>query len=124
MSDALPWLPLYHETFLADTALFSAAEAGAYTFLMLHFWRDGELPADDEGLREIARLSPREWKASRAKLAKRFSPDWRHERLDREREKSADAYRRKVEGGRRGGLARVANLRVVGDSRPLADDEF
>jgi uncharacterized protein YdaU (DUF1376 family) len=124
MSDALPWLPLYHEAFLADTALFSAAETGAYISLMLHFWRDGELPTDDEGLREIGRLSPREWKASRAKLAKRFSPDWRHERLDREREKSADAYRRKVEGGRRGGLARAAHLKVVGDDRPLADDEF
>ena len=124
MSDALPWLPIYHETFLADTALFSAAETGAYIFMLLHYWRDGELPADDKGLREIARLSPREWKASRAKLAKRFSPDWRHDRLDRERVKSAEAYQRKVEGGRRGGLARVAKLRVVGDSRPLAEDEF
>jgi uncharacterized protein YdaU (DUF1376 family) len=124
MSNPLPWLPIYHETFLADTALFSAAETGAYINLQIHYWRDGELPGDDEGLREIARLSPREWRVSRAKLAKKFSEGWRHERLDRERDKSAEAYRRKVEGGRRGGLARVENLRAREDSHALADNEF
>ena len=110
----LPWHPFYPERYIADTLSFSAAECGAYSLLMSVYWREGGLPADEDDIRRITRLSPKEWRGSRKTIASRFTPDWRHERLDAEREKSEAAHARMSEGGRRGGQARGASLQVVG----------
>ncbi|HZZ25072.1 MAG TPA: DUF1376 domain-containing protein [Roseiarcus sp.] len=115
-SPALPWLPLYPDRFLADVNGMNAAERGAYISLLVVYWRDGSLPGDDDDmLRRYAGMDPREWRRSRPIVQARFSPDWRHAKLDEEREKAADIYKRKVEGGREMQRRRAA-LKLVSDS--------
>ncbi len=79
-----PWMPFYVADYLTDTAHLSAAEHGAYLLLILHYWTRRGLPSDEESIRRITRLSPRQWTQSRDILRDLFSDDWRHKRVDAE----------------------------------------
>lgn len=58
-------MPLYVADYLADTAHLAAAEHGAYLLLIMAYWRNGSLPADEKMLQRISRMSQREWAKSR-----------------------------------------------------------
>lgn len=77
-----PWMPLYVADYLADTGHLSAAEHGAYLLLIMHYWVNGGLPAEDRKLARIARMSPRKWARVRSTIAGFFGPGWFHERID------------------------------------------
>jgi uncharacterized protein YdaU (DUF1376 family) len=79
-----PWMPLYVGSFIKKTSHLSALETGAYILLILSYWANGGLPTDDKRLARIAKLTDREWMASRDVLAAFFVDDWRHERVDEE----------------------------------------
>lgn len=51
-----PWMPLYVGDYLGDTGHLTTAQHGAYLFLMMHYWRKGELPDDDRQLSKITKL--------------------------------------------------------------------
>lgn len=59
---ARPWMPLYGDDYMADTAHLSRAEHGAYWLLIMHYWRQGELPADDRELATISKSTLAQWK--------------------------------------------------------------
>lgn len=77
-------MPLYVADYLADTGHLSTIEHGAYLLLIMHYWANDGLPADETQLRNIAKLSSHNWKKSRETLQKLFDADWRHKRVDAE----------------------------------------
>lgn len=83
-----PWMPLYVADYLADTRRLSTLEHGAYLLLIMDYWRNGGLPADDRDLARIAGLSAKAWSAMRAKIAALFQDGWRHKRIDAEMAKA------------------------------------
>jgi uncharacterized protein YdaU (DUF1376 family) len=94
---SLPWMPLYIDDYLSATVHLTAAESGAYLHLIMHYWRDGSLPNNEGRLARIAKLSPKEWKASRDVLKAFFSDDWRHPRIDKELSEAAGKYEKRVQ---------------------------
>jgi uncharacterized protein YdaU (DUF1376 family) len=79
-----PWMPLYVADYLADTAHLNAAQSGAYLHLIMHYWQKGCLPADDESLMRIARMTAVEWKKNKGTLRTFFQDGWKHKRIDDE----------------------------------------
>ena len=59
-----PNLPLWTDSFLADTTHLDAKETGAYLMLIISAWRshDCGIPNDDKKLARMARCSLREWR--------------------------------------------------------------
>jgi uncharacterized protein YdaU (DUF1376 family) len=78
------WMPLYVADYLKDTTHLGALESGAYLHLIMAYWVSGKLPNDDKRLATIAKMSMRQWRASRATLAAFFGPNWTHKRIEDE----------------------------------------
>lgn len=96
------WMPLHLDDYLADTGHLSTLEHGAYLLLIMHYWRNGGLPADERMIARVARLTPEQWAESRDVLAALFREGWSHKRIDGELAK-ADAIiaKRKAAAGAR-----------------------
>ncbi len=75
-------MPFYVADYLADTGHLSAAENGAYMLLIMHYWRTGGLPPDDDMRRRVSRMTHREWQRSRTTVMGFFSIDGKHKRID------------------------------------------
>jgi uncharacterized protein YdaU (DUF1376 family) len=84
MATKRPWMPLYIADFLGDTTHLSSAEIGAYLLLIMHYWSHGRLPAAEEAVHRVTRMTNRQWAKSRNTLKSFFTEDWRHHRIDRE----------------------------------------
>ena len=98
-------MPLYVADYKADTAHLSCAEHGAYLLLIMHYWQRGSLPDDDSRLASIASASLEQWLSMKPVISEFFVDGWRHERIDEELRKSTQAYERRANAGRKGGLA-------------------
>ena len=109
-----PYRKHYPARMLTGTRNFSALEYGALVMLMDSFWCEGGLPADDDEVRRLAKLSKPQWAKSRARIAEKFGPDWSHAELEAERSATAANIRSKRESGRLAGNARVARLADLG----------
>lgn len=91
---SLPYMPLFVNDYLADTAHLTAQEHGAYLLLIMNYWqRQGPLPADDKRLSAIARLTLNQWLEIRPTIEEMFQPQsdgnanamrWHHARIDYE----------------------------------------
>ena len=104
------WMPLHIGDYLKDTGHLTAAEHGAYLLLIMRYWQDGGLPADERLIARYARLSPSEWEESRAVIAALFSDGWQHKRIDAELAKADDIIeKRKAAAGARHGKRKDAN---------------
>lgn len=66
------WMPLYVGDFAIDTAGLSATELGAYTSLIVCYWRAGGLPNDEAVLMRMARLNKRQFKTIWPRLSPQF----------------------------------------------------
>jgi uncharacterized protein YdaU (DUF1376 family) len=80
------WMKLYVADFIADTLHLSCEERGAYIMLIMHYWRTGGLPDDDEKLARIVGLDAMRWQCVRSALVLLFAARWRHKRIDAELE--------------------------------------
>jgi uncharacterized protein YdaU (DUF1376 family) len=94
-------MSFYPADYLADTSHLRTVEHGAYFLLILHYWRTGGLPDDDDALARIVRATKVEWRRIRPVIQSFFHDGWKHKRIDHE---LAEAMRIS-EAGRRGGLA-------------------
>jgi uncharacterized protein YdaU (DUF1376 family) len=111
-----PWMPFYIADYLADTNHLSTAEHGAYILLIMHYWVKGGLPKNEEAIRRITRMTPRQWAQSGNTLASLFLPEWRHGRCDKELAKAKKLGQIKSANAHRGHLTRQASK--VAFSRP------
>lgn len=113
------WMPLYVSDYLGDTAHLTTLEHGTYLLLLMHAWKkDGELPAGDDRLRRIARLSPDEWEDVRDSVLEFFYPDGetlRNNRLDAELER---AHARVEAASRAGKASAKARRKKATDVEP------
>lgn len=88
MADVDAWMPLWIGAYLADTMHLSTEQHGAYLLLIMHHWRHGPLPDDDEELATIARLPLPAWKKMRPKIGAFFrvvDGIWTHKRVEQEK---------------------------------------
>lgn len=103
---SLPRMSLHIGDYKKDTGHLRAAGHGAYLLLIMHYWATGGLPDDDRQLAAIACMSDAEWKKHRAVIEPLFKSGWRHKRVDEELEEAEKKYRKRVEAGKRSGIAR------------------
>jgi uncharacterized protein YdaU (DUF1376 family) len=101
------WMPLHITDYLADTGHLNAAEHGAYLMLIMHYWQNGSLPADERLLARLARMSKSEWDDSRDVLAMLFGENWTHKRIDAELAKADEI----IEKRRNAALGRHAKTK-------------
>lgn len=99
------WMPLYIADYLADTGHLSTTEHGAYLLLIMHYWQHDGVPTEDAKLARIARMTTKEWAASRETLQALFGSDWRHGRVDKELLVAKDIADKRSTAGRTAGLA-------------------
>jgi uncharacterized protein YdaU (DUF1376 family) len=112
-----PWMPLYVGDYLGDTGHLTTAQHGAYLLLMMHYWRKGELPDDDQQLCKIAKLSPKTWCQYRATLQDFFYEGWKHKRIDAELAKMMRVSEKRAIAGQKGGLgSALARMRLETDA--------
>jgi uncharacterized protein YdaU (DUF1376 family) len=78
------WMPTKVGDFLTETAHLTVAEVGAYHLLCMYYWIHSRLPAEEDAIRRISRLAPRQWSQSRDALAALFDEGWRHPALELE----------------------------------------
>lgn len=86
-------MPLYIADYIADTTRLTTEQHGAYLLLIMDYWRNGPLPDDDAALSNITRLPVAAWKKHRSTLARMFQVEggeWRHKRIDSERQEAED----------------------------------
>src|SRR5690606_353713 len=99
---ARPWMPLDIDDYLADTQHLSAAEHGAYMLLIMRYWKDGGLPADERMVQRYSKLTTEQWAESRDVLAAFFEDGWKHRRIDAELARAAEIIgKRKAAAERR-----------------------
>ena len=82
------WMPLHIADYLADTGHLTATEHGAYLLMIMHYWQNGSLPANERVIARIAKLTVEQWEDSRDILAMLFGPGWSHKRIDAELSKA------------------------------------
>lgn len=99
-------MPFFVSDYLGDTQHLNTQQHGAYCLLLFACWnRGGSLPDDNEVLRLVTRLSPREWKALRPVLAEFFcvaEGKWVQKRLLKEMHKAIATTHRRREAGATG----------------------
>lgn len=80
-------VPLNLGDLMGGTSRMDALEFGAYTLLFLNCYQDGEhcLPKENERIRRIARVTPKQWKKIGDVVMKKFTSTesgWRHKKVD------------------------------------------
>src|ERR1035437_3994521 len=101
------WMPLYVGDFLRDTRHLTTTQVGAYMLLLMHYWSTGSLPKDVPSLRRITVQDRHQWRRNAPVISAFFSPDWRHERMEKELEKAQQiSLKRQVYGSKGGRLSR------------------
>ena len=102
---AIPYMPFYIADYLADCSHLTTLEHGAYLLLIMNYWQRGRvLPASDDRLANIARLSSEDWAMVRPALSEFFeqsASDWKHKRIEIELSK----FRNKTEQAKAAGKA-------------------
>lgn len=102
----LHWMKLYIGDELSNTSHMTPAEIGSYMLLKMHYWRFGCLPADDERLARIAKVSAEVWEAIKPSIGPLFGDGWRDEKLEAQRDEAEEKHKARVEAGRKGGKVR------------------
>ena len=102
-------MPFHVADYLVDTMRLTTEQHGAYLLLILDYWQNGPLPDDDAVLCNVTRLPPTKWQLYRKALAKFFrvtNGEWRHQRIDTEREKTTENEKKISERAHKGAAAR------------------
>lgn len=110
MPGPLPYMRLYVADYLGDTLRLRAIENGAYNFLLMEYWQQGEpLPNDPDVLSAIARVESAEWPRVWRILSRFFIVDGDrliHKRVEAELERARGKVGQAANAGRRSGAVR------------------
>lgn len=73
MNGELPFISIWVNEFLAETARCDALQTGAYAYLLFEQWESGSLPADHADLAHIAKCTPEQFESVWRAVGRRFS---------------------------------------------------
>src|SRR5688500_3847237 len=68
-------MPFYVGDYLAETQLLNTEQHGALVLLMIAYWRNGPIPADDATLRTVTHLGAGAWRKHKPVILSYFSVD-------------------------------------------------
>ena len=105
-----PWMPLYVGDYLAKTSHLTTIQHGAYCLLIMHYWANEGLPTTDRELMAIARMTEGEWLSNCHAIAKFFTKDWHHNRVDEELCKAEKTISARRLAGMKGANVRYGRL--------------
>jgi uncharacterized protein YdaU (DUF1376 family) len=112
-------MKFYIGDYLRDTGHLSTCEHGAYVLLLFHaFTHGGVLPNDEVRLRNIAKMSAKDWKRSSHTLRAFFYVDGdtlRQSRIDRELGEISKSSEQKSTAGKASAAARAAQRKSNGN---------
>lgn len=97
---------MYWGDYFAKTGHLTTLQHGAYLLLIGHYWCNGRLPTTDKELMAIARMTPDEWAGNCYAIARMFTPEWRHNRIDDELEKALKTSKNRSLAGLKGAWAK------------------
>ena len=121
---APPYMPLYVGDYLADTTHLDGVESGAYLHLLMAMWRaGGKLPATDDKLAKLTKLTPKQWATVKPAVLEFFTrrgASISHRRLTKEMAKYHDKSVRLSEAGKRGQVQKRKKNNGKGVSLALA----
>jgi uncharacterized protein YdaU (DUF1376 family) len=100
-------MPIFWGDYLRDTGHLSPAEHGAYLMLIAHQWTTAKpLPDNDSMLARIAKMSLREWRATRRVIEPFFTlrnGEWIQKRVEAELIRAKETYDKRRAAGAMGG---------------------
>jgi uncharacterized protein YdaU (DUF1376 family) len=82
------WMPIVIGDYLRDTQRLTTEQHGAYLLLLMDYWTNGPMPADDAVLCSISRLKPARFRKHKSVLLSFFSivdGELHHKRADAEK---------------------------------------
>lgn len=74
MNGELPFISIWVNEFLAETARCDALQTGAYAYLLFEQWESGSLPAAHADLAHIAKCTPEQFESVWRAVGRRFAP--------------------------------------------------
>lgn len=116
------WMAFNVADYVANTLHLTTRQHGGYILLICAAWNGkGFLPGTDDGLRAIAKLTPKEWRedgpALKAFLTRHPDGSWLHERVAFERNESELRIEAKRKAGAEGARRRWNGR---GNGKPIA----
>jgi uncharacterized protein YdaU (DUF1376 family) len=112
------WMRFNVGDYLADTMHLSTFQHGIYVLLIMHYFKRGELPADDASLARIAKTSVPQWHRQSAPVMALFTRQdggWMHRRIDAERERARNVSEVKQAAGKQGASRRWGMAHANGE---------
>jgi uncharacterized protein YdaU (DUF1376 family) len=110
-------MPVYWGDLTVDTMHLSPAAHGGYMRLIAHYWAKGGPPSNATFcLKQICGMSSEEWEKCRPEIAEFFDikdGKWFHKRIEKELQLFENKYKKRSEAGRKGGLTRASNARIL-----------
>lgn len=107
------WMPLHVRKYLGDTMHLTTEQHGAYLLLLMAYWmRGGPLPANDNELAAIVRMSRAAWARVKTILEPFFTTvdgKWVQKRAEEELATARGIVAAKSEAGKAGAAARWQN---------------
>ena len=121
MKAASPAFQFYPRDWLSDpnVRLMTPTARGAYIELICYCWTEGRLPADDEALRRLSGVTPKQWRRFAPLIKKCFikpnteAPFLDHPRLVKERERQLKFRQRQSNAGKASAAKRYRRSTVV-----------
>lgn len=112
---ALPYMQLFVADYLADTAHLTTVQHGAYLLMIMNYWQRGKpLPAKDEYLAQICRMSLDQWLEIKPVIAEFFTERkgcWTHKRIDKDLLAVTSKSTKASEAGKASAAKRTKNKR-------------
>lgn len=126
--EELEWFPLYVLRFMAGTTNFEPYEVGGYFRLLIHEWRKGSVPFDDED--EIRKLTGIK-RSSLSKIKSKFcktTHGWQNDTLEEVRIEQHEKQAKRTESARKAGHAsaqkRTNVERTLNERQPIEENRI
>ncbi len=103
------WFPFYTGDYTRDAGRFTTQQHGAYLLILIDLWSHGSVPDQDAILSSLTKTTPDDWAVVRPVLEPFFivaNGEWRHKRVDAEREKASAVSAKRSAAGKAGAAAK------------------